>query len=64
MIDEEINLNNEKPNPNEHMNEEEKKQIHKRYLELKSDFNVYRERSKNTYDYYNLIEKSILDMED
>lgn len=45
------------------MKQEEKEQIHKRYEELKKDYLKMRDRAKNAYDFYNLIEKSVLEME-
>ena len=41
----------------------EKEQSYKHYTELKHDYNILRERSLNGYDFYNLIEKSVLEME-
>ena len=36
---------------------------HHKYLELKKDYISLREKSKNTYDFYNIVEKSVLEME-
>lgn len=38
--------------------------IHARYLELKSDYQRCRGKSKNEYDFFNLVERSILGMEE
>jgi hypothetical protein len=32
-------------------------------MELKKNYEVYRERARNGYDYYNMIERSVLEME-
>lgn len=41
----------------------EKEQAYKWYQELRSYFNGLREKSTNSYDFYNIIEKSVLEME-
>jgi hypothetical protein len=38
-------------------------QIQSKYSCLKSDYISHRDQAKNSYDFYNLIEKSILEME-
>ncbi len=49
--------------------ENEKDQSHhglsayKKYLILQKDYAEFREKSKNQYDFYNLVEKSVLEME-
>lgn len=30
---------------------------------MKNDYNEYRNKAKNAYDYYNIVEKSVLEME-
>jgi len=45
------------------LSKEDKLQIHNKYVELKADYLKFRDKAKNSYDYYNLIEKSILEME-
>jgi len=30
---------------------------------LRKDYAQFREKSKNTYDFYNIVEKSVLEME-
>jgi hypothetical protein len=37
---------------------------HKQFQELKKNFVRCREKSKNEYDYFNLVERSILGMEE
>ena len=43
---------------------DEKENHHKRYLELKKDYFGFRDKALNAYDFYNLIEKSVLEMEE
>ena len=38
--------------------------IHKRYVELKQDYLKFKQKARNEYDFYNLIEKTVLEMED
>ena len=45
------------------MTKEDKKNVNNKYLELKRDYLTYRDKATNSYDYYNLIEKSVLEME-
>jgi hypothetical protein len=42
----------------------DKQAIHSRYLELKQDYLKFKSQAKNSYDFYNLIEKSVLGMEE
>ena len=35
-----------------------------KYLELRNDYISLRSKAKNTYDFYNIVEKSVLEMED
>jgi hypothetical protein len=42
---------------------EEREQARRRYTELKEDYERMRARAKNAYDFYNVIEKSVLEME-
>jgi hypothetical protein len=37
---------------------------HKKFIELKKEYSSSRGRSKNEYDFFNLVERSILGMED
>ncbi len=37
---------------------------HKKFIELKKDYSCFRGKSKNEYDFFNLVERSILGMED
>ena len=37
---------------------------HKKYLDLKKDYLRCRGKSKNEYDYFNMVERSILGMEE
>ena len=46
------------------MSKEDKIQSHNKYLELKNDYISFRQRAQNAYDFYNLVEKSVLEMED
>jgi hypothetical protein len=44
--------------------EEEKESApHAKYLELRKDYAKFRDRARNQYDFYNLVEKSVLEME-
>lgn len=36
---------------------------HKKYMELKKDYQRFKSKSKNEYDFFNLVERSILGME-
>jgi len=45
------------------MTKEDKKNVHNKYLEVKNDYLTFRNKANNSYDYYNLIEKSVLEME-
>ena len=35
----------------------------KKYQELRIDYTKFRSQAKNKYDYYNIVEKSVLEME-
>jgi len=53
---------------NSSKNEERKDNHHdqsasKKYTDLKKDYAEFREKSRNQYDFYNLVEKSVLEME-
>ena len=37
---------------------------HKKFLELKNDYLRFKSKSKNEYDFFNIVERSILGMED
>ena len=37
---------------------------HKKFLELKRDYMKFKNKSKNEYDFFNIVERSILGMED
>lgn len=37
---------------------------HNKYKELKKDYNICKGKAKNEYDFFNLIERCILEMED
>lgn len=37
---------------------------HKKFLELKKEYSNFRSKTKNEYDFFNLVERSILGMED
>lgn len=43
--------------------EKEASTAHSKHLELKRDYAKYRDRARNQYDFYNLVEKSVLEME-
>ena len=45
------------------LSKEDKMSIHNKYTELKKDFLKFKGKAKNSYDFFNLIEKSILEME-
>lgn len=45
------------------MTKEEKATIHRKYKELKTDYLRFKGKAKNEYDFYNLIEKTVLEME-
>lgn len=47
----------------ENLSKEEKALTHKKYQELQKDYQQLRTKAKNAYDYYNIIEKSVLEME-
>ena len=65
MVGEDIQPDPENKHPHDHhMNEEEKKTVFKKYSDLKKDFQIYKDKSANSYDYYNLIEKTVLEMEE
>ena len=56
-------MNNSSPNKNDNetsMTKDEKLSINKNYQELKKNYNSYKNKSRSEYDFYNLIEKSIL----
>lgn len=48
---------------NGHEEEKEMDSAHSKYLVLKSDYIKFRAKSKNVYDFYNIVEKSVLEME-
>ncbi len=48
----------------ENMAVSEKQQTHDKYLNVKKDYMKFKKKADNEYEYYNLIEKSILDMEE
>lgn len=65
MFGEECKENTNKSN-NNNKQEEEKDgctSAFVKYQELKSDYLKFRSKSKNTYDFYNIVEKSVLEME-
>lgn len=35
-----------------------------KFVELKNDYQNFRNKSKNAYDFFNLVERSVLDMDD
>ena len=45
------------------MSKAEKENAQKKYEELKNDYIKFRSASKNAYDFYNIVEKSVLEME-
>lgn len=47
----------------ENLSKDEKEQARKRYQELRSDYTTLRSKAKNAYDFYNIFEKSVLEME-
>ena len=47
-----------------YMSKEDKEASRQKYLELKKEYIRLRDRAANAYDFYNLIEKSVLEMED
>ena len=57
MFGEEINTNDN------HHTKEEKEQAQKKYAELKTNYNSLRDKSANEFNFYNLVEKSVLEME-
>lgn len=44
-------------------NQEDKDSAHSKYSQLKQDYIKFRSKSKNPYDYYNIVEKAVLEME-
>jgi len=59
-------MNNSSPNKNDNeinMTKDEKLSISKNYQDLKKNYNSYKNNARSEYDFYNLIEKSILQME-
>ena len=48
----------------ENLPEDEKALTHEKYLIVKKEYMKHKKKANNEYDYYNLIEKSILDMEE
>ena len=52
-----------KHDDNHSLSKEDKISISRKYKELKSEFERYRSESRSEYDFYNLIEKSVLEME-
>lgn len=49
---------------NEEVSYVDKVATHRKFLELKRDYQKFKHKSKNEYDFFNLVEKSILGMED
>lgn len=47
----------------DHRVEEKDTSPHAKHLDLKKDYVQHRERARNQYDFYNLVEKSVLEME-
>lgn len=47
----------------DNLSQEEKDQARKKYQELLNDYTTLRSKAKNPYDYYNIFEKSVLEME-
>ena len=47
----------------ENLAADEKELTHQKYIVVKKDYMKHKRKANNEYDYYNLIEKSILDME-
>mgnify|MGYP001232941626 FL=1 len=41
----------------------DKEKTHKKLLELKDDYKHFKNKSKNEYDFFNVVERSILGME-
>ena len=41
----------------------DKEATHKKLLELKKDYQKFKNKSKNEYDFFNVVERSILGME-
>jgi hypothetical protein len=46
------------------LSREEKVQARKKYQDLKTDYCSLRKKATNAFDFYNLVEKSVLEMED
>ena len=38
-------------------------ETHSKYLQLQSDYAKFRSKARNPYDYYNIVEKAVLEME-
>ena len=38
-------------------------ETHSKYLQLQSDYSRFRAKARNPYDYYNIVEKAVLEME-
>lgn len=56
---------NESGSDNEEVNTfVDKEATHKKYLELIKEYQNSREKSKNEYDFFNLVERSILGIND
>ncbi len=46
------------------MSKEEKELAFKKYTELRQHYITMRSKAKNAYDFYNFVEKCVLEMED
>jgi len=53
------------PNKNdENMTKKDKENTNTKYKELKIDYQNHKAKARNAYDFYNLVEKSVLEMEE
>jgi hypothetical protein len=46
------------------LSKEEKDQAFKKYQDLREHYTAVRSRARNAYDFYNFVEKCVLEMED
>lgn len=58
------NSNEEEESKQLNSSKDEREQARNRYKELLQDYRNQRSKAKNAYDFYNILEKSVLEMED
>ena len=64
MFGEDGNTSNSSSNEDEEPQYIDKVATHNKYLKLKEDFERLKNRAKNEYDFFNIVERCILGMED